>query len=310
MGNSLEQILPSAHKSLNRGVFIGIVWLCLSVSTMLRSQFPVLNGPFMSTKSTRLRASEVREVMRLVGEVREIGRDPMAWRSHAAQRLIGLTGANVAISIQSRFSKQGPTIIAMMDKGYASAKQRQMLYDWLGSPEFPSDPYMLAMNRCGNSTFVGGRRQFVDDSNWYCAPTVSDVRRLSGVDDCVISSVILPDGSVDQMSLQRPWGAKSFGRYEAVLLSIFHRELQEIWFASAERKAPINRLPAYLRRTFEKLVSGVSEREGAKQLGVTQSTLHSYAKQLHSRLGVKSRVELLNRFGSYDFAPRLGPPSA
>jgi hypothetical protein len=266
-------------------------------------------GPVLPGKSTRLKASEVRDVMRLVGEVREIGRDPMAWRSHAAQGLIGLTGANVAISIQSRFSKHGPDIIAMTDAGYESAEQRQTLYDWLASPEFPTDPYMVAMVQCGNSTFVGGRRQFVDDSDWYRAPTVSEVRRMGNCDDCVLSSVVLPDGSVDQMSLQRQWGAKYFGRHEAVLLSIFHRELQQIWFASAQRKAPINELPDYLRRTFEKLVAGLSEKEAAMQLDVTQSTLHSYAKQLHSRLGVKSRVELLNRFGSYDFAPQLGPPS-
>jgi DNA-binding NarL/FixJ family response regulator len=132
---------------------------------------------------------------------------------------------------------------------------------------------------------------------------------MGNVDDCVLSSVILPDGSVDQMSLQRAWGAKYFTRHEAVLLSIFHRELQRIWFAAAARQSPITQLPDYLRRTFEKLVDGASEREASAKLGVKQSTLHSYVKQLHSRLGVTSRAELFTRFGSYDFAPRLGPPT-
>jgi hypothetical protein len=274
---------------------------------MLRSQFLVWNGPFMSTKSTRLKASEVRDVMRLVGEVRELGRNPIMWRTHAGRGLMGLTGAHVAISIQSRFSKLGPKILAMNDTGYESAQTRQTLYDWLASPEFPTDPYMVAMVRCGNSTFVGSRRQFVDDSDWYRAPTVSEVRRRGNCDDCVISSVALPDGSVDQMSIQRPWGAKYFGRHETALLSIFHRELQRVWFASAQRQAPVNQLPGYLRRTFEKLISGAGEREAATQLGVTPATLHSYVKQLHLRLGAKKRAELLARFGSYDFAPRLGP---
>jgi hypothetical protein len=262
----------------------------------------------MSGKSTRLKAREVRDIMRLVGEVREIGRDPMAWRRHAGFRLIELTGANVAISIQPRFSRTGPTIIAMADVGWESPAHQRVYYGWLTSPEFPTDPFMVVMNHHGNSTFIGERRQFVPDRDWYRAPTVSDVRRMGNVDDCLLSSVALPDGSVDQMSLQRPWGAKPFTRHEAVLVSIFHRELQRIWFASVERQAPIMQLPDYLRRTFEKLIDGAGEREAAAKLGVKQSTLHSYVKQLHVRLDVKSRVELLTRFGGYDFAPRLGPP--
>jgi Bacterial regulatory proteins, luxR family len=263
----------------------------------------------MPGKSTRLRATEVRDVMRLVGEVRELGRDPTAWRSHAAMRLMGLTGAVVAFSLQARFSSSGPTVMMLTDIGWESPAQRNAFYGWLASPEFPHDPYMLVMNQLGNSTFVGERRRFVDDEKWYPAVTVSDVRRIAGVDDCLISSVLLPDGSVDQISLQGPWQGTHFRRHHAALVSIYHHELRRIWFASAQRQAPIDRLPDYLRRTFEKLVAGASEKEAAMQLGVTTSTLHSYVKQLYVRLDVKSRGGLITRFGGYDFAPRLGPPS-
>jgi hypothetical protein len=262
----------------------------------------------MAIRSSRLKAREVREVMRLVGEVREKGRDPVAWREHAGTRLAELTGASLAMSVQARFTRLGPSIMMLANVGWESDSQKQIYYDWLKSPGFITDPYMLAIRVHGNATYFGERRQFVEDRGWYRSEQVSEIRRSGNVDDNIISSVVLPDGSVDQFSLQRPWGAKPFTRHESVLLSIFHRELQRIWIPAAHRHAPVNRLPDYLRRTFDKLINGRSEKEAAEDLGVKPSTLHCYVKELYVRLGVQRRGELFTRFGEYDFAPRLGPP--
>jgi hypothetical protein len=259
----------------------------------------------MHGKSTRLRAREIRDVMRLVGDVRNCGENPRGWRLFACREMCRLTGAFVGMSIQAFFTPDGPMVAEMVDDGWDNPRQQQIYYRWLGSPEFGTDPMMATLTRLGNSTFAWPRHHNIDDGPWYRAGTVSEVRRASGVDHCLISSVRLPGGAVDQMALQRPWGGTRFGRRETVLLSLFHRELQRIWQADARRRAPVSNLPGYLRRTLEAILEGGSEKEAALRLGVTQSSLHSYVKQLHLRLQVTSRFELMNRFSTRMFTPRL-----
>ena len=48
-------------------------------------------------ESPRLRLSDVRAVFRLIGECRELGDDPLAWRMRLVERLKKLVGARVAM---------------------------------------------------------------------------------------------------------------------------------------------------------------------------------------------------------------------
>ena len=56
-----------------------------------------------------------------------------------------------------------------------------------------------------------------------------------------------------------------------------------------------NHLPPRVRRVLECLLRGQSEKEAANELGLRPNTVHSYAKLLYKRLGVRSRGELLAR---------------
>jgi hypothetical protein len=262
----------------------------------------------MHGKSTRLRARDIRDVMRLVGDVRTCGHDPRGWRVFACRELCRLTDAFVGMSIQAFFTPQGPKVAEMVDNGWDDPQQQQVYYRWLGSPEFGTDPMMATLTRLGNTTFAWPRHQNIDDRSWYTAPTVSEIRRASCVDNCIISSVRLPGGAVDQIALHRRWGETRFGRRETVLVSLFHRELQRIWDADARHRAPVHGLPPYLRRTLEAILNGGSEKEAATSLGVTQSSLHSYVKQLHLRLHATSRFDLIERFGTRMSGPKLTEP--
>jgi DNA-binding NarL/FixJ family response regulator len=52
--------------------------------------------------------------------------------------------------------------------------------------------------------------------------------------------------------------------------------------------------PRY-RRTFDLLLTGLSEKQIAAELGLAPSSLHEYVKVLYRLLGISSRVELMAR---------------
>lgn len=267
-------------------------------------------GDGAGMKTNGLRHADVRDLLRLVGEVRDLGVDELAWRRHACGRLAGLLGATVGMSIQARFAPGGPIVAAMVDLGWQSEAQRQVYHRWLGCPAFGTDPGMAHLARRGNATFLFARRDAIADRDWYAAAGVSEFRRAAGVDDCLLSSVSVPGGGVDQICLHRPWGARHRPWRGAALLTLFHGELQRLWAAEAARRSPADRLPAYLRRSLDALTTPATEREIAAQLGVTPSTLHTYAKQVYARLGVGTRRDLVARFAPRDFTPRLTPGTA
>ncbi len=61
-------------------------------------------------------------------------------------------------------------------------------------------------------------------------------------------------------------------------------------------RPPLPTLPRRLEQVLLGFISGASEKEIARKLDVSVHTIHDYAKELHKRLGVTSRGELLNRF--------------
>jgi DNA-binding CsgD family transcriptional regulator len=55
-------------------------------------------------------------------------------------------------------------------------------------------------------------------------------------------------------------------------------------------------LPRRARQVLLCLLSGASEKQIARELSISPHTVHTYVKQLHKRLNVASRGELLSRF--------------
>jgi DNA-binding NarL/FixJ family response regulator len=55
-------------------------------------------------------------------------------------------------------------------------------------------------------------------------------------------------------------------------------------------------MPRRQRQVLTHLLRGESEKQIATALGVSMNTVHDYIKQLHRKLNVNSRAELLARF--------------
>lgn len=76
-------------------------------------------------------------------------------------------------------------------------------------------------------------------------------------------------------------------------------------------RPPAPELPPRLDETLRALLRGRSEKQIARDLGVSPHTAHGYIKELHRRFGVATRSELLIRFLPSQVTSRKssGPPA-
>jgi hypothetical protein len=275
--------------------------------------------PWGMGESAHLRLSEVRRVFRLLGEVRELGNDPRQWREHELEGLMRLTGANLGFSGLEPVPLRGnlDDLRMFVDVGWQSPAQRQMYLEYMQSGAMLSDPSLQFLKV--RQSYVRLRREFVDDSTWYSSPTVDRYHRGGGCDDVLYSRRVVPLArSVDMITLRRPWGDKPFSRRSKRLVALFHAELARLW----QRKLATSEsavdglalagdlrgadLPWHLQQIVAQLRVGHSEKEAAAALGLSPHTVHTYAKELYSRLAVHSRGEAMaNLQWTYDFVPRL-----
>lgn len=272
-------------------------------------------------QSARLRLSDVRRVFRLLGEVRELGNDPQQWRQHELEGLMRLTGAIVGLSGLEPVPLRGnlDDLRTFVEAGMQSPAQREVYLEFMQSGAMLSDPTYQFMRRHPRQSFARLRREMVDESTWYRCPTADQYHRAAGVDDVLYSRQVVPMArSVDMITLRRPWGDKPFNRRCKRIVALFHAELARLW----RRRWPTNEdanerfalagdssgtgLPWHLQQVVAQLRVGHSEKEATTTLGLSRHTVHTYVKELYSRLSVHSRGEAMAKLQwTYDFVPRL-----
>jgi DNA-binding CsgD family transcriptional regulator len=252
-------------------------------------------------QSQRLRLRDIRRVSELVGQVRELGANTTAWRTHALQGFIRLVDGQVGLTMDMEDALPGssPRVIDPLDMGWTNDSGRRTYYHYLQT-EIIEDPAAIAlMNTHRKVTFLTTTRQeLVDDTTWYAAPAVSDLRRSGDVDDFVSSSVSLKPGSLHGFIVYRPWGERPFNLRQRRLIRLTHLELFRLYKSSLQQQwslHEIRALPPRVRQTLELILAGDSMKRIADKLRISVHTVNDYTKALHSRLGVRTRTELLKK---------------
>jgi DNA-binding CsgD family transcriptional regulator len=252
-----------------------------------------------------LRLRDVRSVFRLIGEVRELGADPKAWRPHMVQRLRVLFAAEIVVSseVHAQTTKQ-PGKLRIIDIGWSCDGEGNLI-----DLHTERDDETLEAWRLAAGQVPQGENDEVP---------VKPLEPVYGGRSFVLSQYCLPHiNAVDQLGLHRAFGDAHFSAAEHRLIRLFHVELGRLWKKDALRDAtdPHRDLPPRLSQTLAELLAGRSEKEVAARLELSRHTIHNYVKALHQRFEVCSRGELLAKAGAAnrpDFTPKLSimvPPS-
>jgi DNA-binding CsgD family transcriptional regulator len=257
-------------------------------------------------QSKNLRLSDVRAVFRLIGECRELGVDSTLWRTHMFAELLRLTGGKVAMGgptgMHDKFASAQP--LPVLDVGWDGPREQAIFHQYMLDRMHLRDPAIsrfgaqLATLPAGVKSFTRSRRQLADDPAWYGSAAFCEYLRPSGVDDGMMSLVILADGQAHGIALFRPPGERRFTTRDRRLLDLFHTELAPHLLTDLAPPGcdPISSLSPRLREVLACLLEGDSEQQAASRLGLTRDTAHQYVKAIYRRLHVNTRAELMARF--------------
>ena len=249
-------------------------------------------------KSSELRLNDVRNVFRLVGECRELGRNEEQWRRHANEGIAALMAARGSNGGQIKWVRPRGIIHFEVPvvTGFTGA-EAAIFAPYMRTRDPRKDPIFGQLGLVRGRNVTRSRDQLVDDRTWYSSVSFNDYRRVVGVDHCVYSLCAL--GTQDAFSLiglHRAIGDSAYSTREVKLLHLFHEELARLIGTSLLSNTQVAHLSTRLRQTLTCLLEGDSEKQVAVRLGLSISTVHQYVTALYRQFGVSSRGELLAEF--------------
>lgn len=253
--------------------------------------------------SGRVRIEDVRAAFRLIGECRELGRDPDAWRHHMLEGLGRLVGAQVGMHMQfDRFGTAGERMVAPLAAGFMDDADRARWLRYQRENDYRRDLFRLRFY----DGFTGALRTrnldtVVNPREWYRSRDFNEYVGACGLDDRITSALRLPQHPawrVQSIGLLR---ARSDGKYKARdvrLVHLFHEELAPLvgrQLALADTEDGMEPLPPRLQQVLACLLQGDGEKLVAARLGLSQHTVNRHVQRLYRRYDVRSRSELMFR---------------
>jgi DNA-binding NarL/FixJ family response regulator len=252
-----------------------------------------------------IKLKEVRGLLKLVGELRELARDQRAMVRHALERMARLVGADGAAA--GTFSDFRPGGAAVLGSEYLVGFTRKAEQRILVSPLKETgahDPAIAVdMHRAvSRRIFTHLRRDNVSDAAWNGSAYGADAWRVLRVRDVVCS--VVPrraPAEVFAFALYRTGAASPYVAADRDLVQLFSEAVQPIIAAPAPTP-PLKLRPSH-RATLRGLLMGLSEKELAYRLELSPHTVHEYVRALYARFGAASRAELLARFIPSEMLP-------
>ena len=249
-----------------------------------------------------IKSEDVRSLLDLVGELRELGDDPAGWRLHLAHGLEKLCG--------SRTTVVGELIHRKRHEPDAPCRERLELVDvgtvGLGPGDEPTfieeilwidykvDPALSGFLKFLGTDGARARCDVVSNDDWYRSRTANERFRPNGVDDFILSQAHAPDGAFVSLGLYRPWGESRFTERERTLVELVNDEVVR---GLAIDAGP--RLGPRRRAVLAGLQSGASEKEIAAALGLSPHTAHDHVKAIYRAFGVRARPELMAKMAGH-----------
>ena len=255
-------------------------------------------------KTNRVRLRDAREIYLLVGELCELGADLSTWQHRMCERLVEIipsrtANTGMATISEARAGKMPDSDSdAIATSGYTDRELKDLFRRYWRDEMVWTDPSFCAyMAKSGPGT-ARRRRELVGDRIWYRSVHYQDYYLPSGVDDCLVSSIVpsRPTGAaLMHLNLSRATHDRPYSVRERRMLRLFGREITDLLGVKlvVVRDPDSEGLSPRMRQVLQCLSEGDSEKQVARRLGISPHTVHTYIKQLHRRFGVSSRGELL-----------------
>jgi DNA-binding CsgD family transcriptional regulator len=254
-------------------------------------------------RPARPRVQDVRTIYRLVGECRDLGDDPSAWRRHALAGLLRLVDADLGIGGELAGLTAGQTRdLGATEVGWENGFDRR---GWVRALELQatdptSSPLMLGYAARGGWGKSLRRTELVGERVWERSAERNEVYRVVGVDHALYCFVPVPGaaGEVGGAILTRAAGRRDFSAREAAIVAEAFAAVGPLVGGPLARFADPSpaALPPRVRQVLRCLLEGEGDKQIARRLGISGHTVNQYAKAILAHFGCQSRAELLARW--------------
>jgi len=249
-------------------------------------------------ESVSLRANDFRTLLHLIGECREMGADPVAWRTHFVKGAMRLVRARVGMCGESWLTSEGfsKPQVALGWNG----NQAKIWEDYLRQHVGKDDLFWQRVQDEGALLRTVRRVDYVADRQWYQLEYVQQSWRPADVDRIILSGrdCISNEPKYDGLILLRAWGERPFGERERQLVELLHDETAHLigrQLATADEPSATQLSPRR-QQVLDCLLEGDSEKQVAARLGLTRQTVNHYIKAVYRHFCVNSRAELMAAF--------------
>jgi DNA-binding CsgD family transcriptional regulator len=136
-------------------------------------------------------------------------------------------------------------------------------------------------------------RSALDDGAWECSRLYMHVSHPFGLEHILTGPIVIDDRLVGTIHLARDDAAHPFGQDELLSVAMICGEVASTVARCTRQRAP--RLSSRERDVVDLVAAGLANKEIGARLGISENTVKKVLKQLHARLGVHARAELVAR---------------
>jgi hypothetical protein len=260
-------------------------------------------GRLAMARSDRVRLKDLRAAYRLIGECRELGSDPEAWRLHMLNGLRQMTGAQVALYLHiCDLGSDTEHLAEPLDAGFLDASQRALWAHYQREKAYRDDLFHQRYYADFNGSLrTRSLESVVEMPRWRLSRHYNEYVRACGLDDRITSSLRLsadPSSPIQVIVLHRSAAEGSYSRRSVRMVRLFHDELRSLIGRQLTLPGPATgawQLPLQLQHVLRGLLEGDAEKQIAGSLGISRHTVNRHVQRLYRRFGVHSRGELMFR---------------
>lgn len=251
-----------------------------------------------------LRADDAIRIVRCVAQAGAIA-DPRRRVTVAIAEFMQVLDADFATAVQSFIDPQtgDASFSEMIECGDLTDEGRHAYLDYMQSGRHGDDPLYAAVGEAAvrlaptDPIVILLRQEAVPDEQWYGGTFYKSTRSRLGMDACIYAGLRgATPGEWVGSGFHRAIGKPQFTPYDLHVAKCFllgARPLFDAFLGSPKGAATfLGALPKRQRELVVALLEGLSGKQAARRLGITESTLHTYCKRLYKALGVSGRAEL------------------
>jgi DNA-binding CsgD family transcriptional regulator len=244
--------------------------------------------------------------MRLLGECRELGDDPVIWRQHFLGGVARLVDADLAAGgemhgcLTGALSTPGASLWGF-DHGF-DLNGLRIIWDWNATDPDTSELWVRYRDRlrAAPAGATIARHQLFANKDWERTPDYQQVMCTLGADAVMHSFHQLPSGgdAFEGVCWFRARGRAEFDDHEVTLVTLLHHEITQLIggpLARFDEPRP-SQLSPRVRQTLRCLLEGDGDKQIAVRLSLSPHTVNQYTKQIYQHFGVHGRHELMARW--------------